>query len=225
VVDPALVAVVVEDPGVEGRGLLVGEAVEAHAVEVAEGGELVAVEPGGAGVVEVVPGPCPPGGEWPVGSPGRRRVDPAELAGAPEAIGVMPRPRSHSIRPGRQSKGLRWSWVSMAEMASLCPTSDRRKVRVSGVRRRIWVSVGATGFGDCRIGPRRELTVQRWTQEHVASMQYATALRVMSIEPRLSHRPNCQLRTLRSSPGMRQSRGLLTLRPSPIVVLATRDLL
>jgi hypothetical protein len=86
VVDPARILVVGEDPGVECGGLLIGDAIEVHAVEVAEGRELVAVETGGPRVVEIVPGPLPPGGERLAGAPGRRRVDLGEVAGSPEAV-------------------------------------------------------------------------------------------------------------------------------------------
>src|SRR5262249_53813600 len=79
-------AVVGEDPGIERGGLRVGDAIEVDAVEVAEGGELVAVEPGGPSVVEVVPGAVPPGGERLTGASRRRRADLREVAGAPEAV-------------------------------------------------------------------------------------------------------------------------------------------
>ena len=58
-IEPALVLVVSEDLIVELAGLYVGDPVEVDAVEVREGRELVAVEAGGPGVVEVVLGLVP----------------------------------------------------------------------------------------------------------------------------------------------------------------------
>ncbi len=83
--DPAIVAVILEDSGVEGLGLLVRDPVEVDAVEVAEGGELVAVEAGGAGVVEVVPGAGPPGVERLAGLPDGQPADLWVIAIPPES--------------------------------------------------------------------------------------------------------------------------------------------
>ena len=82
----SLVVIVGEDLGVERRGLLVGDAVEIDAVEVAEGGELIAVEAGCPGVVEVVLGPGPPGRERLARTAGCGPVDLGEVTGSPEAI-------------------------------------------------------------------------------------------------------------------------------------------
>ena len=67
--------------------------------------------------------------------------------------------------------------------------------------------VGKNRFsGDCRIWPRSELTVQAWTREHFVSAQYLPFLQVASLEPRLSHRQDCQPRPPGPGLGMRQSR-------------------
>jgi hypothetical protein len=84
--DPAVVAVIVEDLGVEGLGLIVGDPVEVYAVKVAEGGELIAVEAGGARVVEVVFGASPPGVERFCGLPDVQCADLRVIAASPEAV-------------------------------------------------------------------------------------------------------------------------------------------
>ena len=65
VIEPGLILIMGEDLFVERRGLGVGDAVEVDAVEVGEGRKLVAIDAGGAGVVEVVLGLAPPVGERP----------------------------------------------------------------------------------------------------------------------------------------------------------------
>ena len=56
---PGLVLIVGEDLIVERAGLFVGDAVEVDVVKIGEGGELVAIDAGGSGVVEVDAWPLP----------------------------------------------------------------------------------------------------------------------------------------------------------------------
>ena len=119
--DPAVVSIVLEDLGVEGFGLPVGDPVEIDAVEITEGGELIAVEARAARVVEVMPGARPPGVERLPGLAGGQRPDLGVIAAPPEseqghppaAVGLhqagksLERPevvvgidRRHGIEPG-----------------------------------------------------------------------------------------------------------------------------
>src|SRR5207248_1045645 len=84
--DPAVVPIVREDLGIEHLGLLVSDLVELDAVEVTEGGELIAVEPGGSCIVEVVTSPHPPGAERLTGRSNGRPMDLRKVAGPPESI-------------------------------------------------------------------------------------------------------------------------------------------
>ena len=85
VVEPARVVVVCEDLVIERLGLRIGDRVEVDVVKIGKGGELVAIDAGRAGVVEVVLGLAPPDRERHPGSPGRERMDAGKIAAAPQA--------------------------------------------------------------------------------------------------------------------------------------------
>src|SRR5207244_2302664 len=89
-IEPALVEVVTEDAVVQIPGLGVGDALEVNAVQVLKGGQLVAVEAGGTGIVEVVPGPGPPVLELAARLPGRQGMVPGIVAIAPKAVEIHP---------------------------------------------------------------------------------------------------------------------------------------
>src|SRR5262249_31477792 len=87
-VKPALIEIVAIDALIELAGLLVVDPVEINAIKVLEGGQLVAVETGGAGVGEVVLGKGPPVIELLTGLPGGDRIDPGVVTVAPEACEI-----------------------------------------------------------------------------------------------------------------------------------------
>ena len=108
VVDPAHILVVLENPIIEGAGLLVRDPVEIDTVEVLERESLVAIEARRPGRAEIVPGLAPPGIEAHAGRPRCQRVDPGVVAVAPDAPEIHPLaalgldPAQQTVLEGRQ---------------------------------------------------------------------------------------------------------------------------
>src|SRR6516165_9764123 len=82
--EPALVDIVAEDAAIQVASLVIGNAIEIDAVQVLEGDGLVTVKAGGTNILKVMLGLDPPGIKFHSGLPRSDRLDPGQVAVAPQ---------------------------------------------------------------------------------------------------------------------------------------------